>query len=374
MKIFKWSELFLKNGRKEMSLVKKRESSFLGLQFFVSSIYLVCVLLVIRVLKIKSLSIGDFVSIMQAVQESQRTLSEISRNIVMISNEKLYVQDVFSVLSFQDIRYDVSRGKESFPPLTKKGITVNNISFKYPYSDREILHNISFQVKPGEKVAIVGENGSGKTSLIKCIMGLYPISQGEIKYENINIKEIAEEDLLKNITVIFQDYIKYNFSLKENITLKEVENDYDLKRLESVMGKSGVIDFSSKFNEGVETKLGKIFIEGEDLSGGQWQKIAISRALYKSGEIFILDEPTSALDPKAEMEVYEKFDKLVEGKTAIFISHRMASARIADKIIVMKEGRIVEIGNHEELMMYDSEYSKIYNMQSKWFSNELVKY
>ncbi|XKK33992.1 ABC transporter ATP-binding protein/permease [Bacillus sp. A17A.1] len=202
--------------------------------------------------------------------------------------------------------------------------------------------------------------------------GLYPIDTGEVLYEGIPLQLIDQEQLYKSITVLFQDYMRYNLSVKENIALSDINNKEELNRLFDAMKKADVYDFVNSFKEGIDTVLGRVLIEGEDLSGGQWQKIAIARALYKGGELFILDEPTSALDPKAEIDVYQNFDKLVQHKTAIFISHRMASARMADKIIVMKDGNIIEFGSHSELMSLDSEYSRMYNMQSEWYYDSEV--
>ncbi|PTY81224.1 ATP-binding cassette domain-containing protein, partial [Heyndrickxia sporothermodurans] len=167
---------------------------------------------------------------------------------------------------------------------------------------------------------------------------------------------------------------KYNFSLRENIVLNSnafTGNENSENKLIHVTKQTGAYDFVKNYPKQFDTILGKLFAKGEDLSGGQWQKIALSRALYKDGEIFILDEPTSALDPLSELEVYEKFDELTKGKTTIFISHRMASTRLADKIIVLKQGKIVEIGNHHELLTNNGEYAKMFKMQSKWFETAI---
>lgn len=368
----KWSKLYLRMTQDEIKLLKKREINYLGSHLFTGAIYLMCSIIVIKFLKKKALHVDSFISIMQSVQESQKVFSDLSRNLTNINNEKLYIKDLFEFLQFEDDTYVNNQDKKQFPRLIEKGITVKDLSFTYPFSNKKILNNINFNIRPGERIAIVGENGSGKTTLLKCLMGLYPIDTGEVLYEGIPLQLIDQEQLYKSITVLFQDYMRYNLSVKENIALSDINNKEELNRLFDAMKKADVYDFVNSFKEGIDTVLGRVLIEGEDLSGGQWQKIAIARALYKGGELFILDEPTSALDPKAEIDVYQNFDKLVQHKTAIFISHRMASARMADKIIVMKDGNIIEFGSHSELMSLDSEYSRMYNMQSEWYYDSEV--
>ncbi|MDX8365387.1 ABC transporter ATP-binding protein [Cytobacillus sp. IB215665] len=360
----RWSYLFKKINREYLALIKSREFANISTNVLSSVLYFIVSIFLLRFVRNKSIQIGDFVSILQSVQAAERSLTDISYNIGQIYSETLYIRDLFEFLDFEDTNYIQPEVKEKKPFSFQSCIEFRNVSFKYPYSEQQALKNVSFKIAYGDKIAIVGQNGSGKTTLIYCLMGLYPINQGEILIDGVNIQEIDATDLYKNITVIFQDYMKYNLSLKQNIVLDSLE---DTQKLTAVTSISNVNKISEKLKDGDETVLGKIFLEGEDLSEGQWQKIAIARALYKEGEIFILDEPTSALDPKAEIEVYNQFDNLTKRKTGIFISHRMASARLADKIFVMQDGEIIEVGSHEDLMNLDREYAQMYQMQLDWY-------
>ncbi|MDA1570852.1 ABC transporter ATP-binding protein, partial [Bacillus cereus] len=202
------------------------------------------------------------------------------------------------------------------------------------------------------------------------LMGLYPTTTGAIYFDDLNINEISKEDLFKHITVLFQDYIKYSYTAKDNIYFGNVLKEENLNDIKDVAQKADSHEFIEKLDKGYNTFLGKAISEGEDLSGGQWQKIALARSLYRDSEIFILDEPTAALDPRAELEIFKKFEEITKNKTTIYISHRMASAKIADRIIVFKQGEIIETGTHDELMSLEKEYYRLYTMQSDWYNSK----
>ncbi|MYL43942.1 ABC transporter ATP-binding protein [Virgibacillus salexigens] len=368
--IKRWKSLTKKNNEEALELEKKRERAIALLNFLSLAINATITVYLIILSRKKVIDIGGFVSALQTVENTRRALNDISSNIALIYSESLYINDLISYLNYDDPNYIKSIRTENFPVQMRQGIKFEKVSFKYPYSDTLALDNISFDIKPGERIAIVGDNGSGKTTLVKCIMGLYQIDSGKISFDGVPLSKIKEEDVFKKITVIFQDFMKYNFSLKDNIILNSNVFNSSVnfeEKIINVTKQTGVYDFVKNYPRKFDTILGKVFTKGEDLSSGQWQKIALSRALYKEGEIFILDEPTSALDPLSELEIYEKFDALTKGKTTIFISHRMASTRLADKIIVLKKGKIVEIGTQHELLANNGEYAKMYKMQSKWF-------
>ncbi|MFF2753783.1 ABC transporter ATP-binding protein [Psychrobacillus sp. NPDC058041] len=360
----RWSYLFNKINDEYLRLVKSREIANANINILSSLLYFIISLFLLEISKKKLFQIGDFVSILQTIQMAENSLTNISKNIGSIYSESLYIKDLFDFIDFKDTNYievNINRNK---PFSFLDSLEFRDVSFKYPYSEQLALDRVSFKINKGDKIAIVGENGSGKTTLVNCLMGLYPISGGQILIDGVNINDINLEKLHKNITVIFQNYMKYNFSLEKNIILNSTRN---LEKLNDISIQSGVISIVNNLNTGFDTVLGKIFLEGEDLSEGQWQKIAIARALYKSGEIFVLDEPTSALDPKAEIEVYKQFDKLTDNKTSIFISHRMASTKVADRIFVFSNGRLIEEGSHQELMSLNKEYTQMYNLQADWY-------
>ncbi|MEX3624951.1 ABC transporter ATP-binding protein [Viridibacillus arvi] len=335
--------------------------------------YLLAALIIIFLIKNHSLTVGEFVAVGHAVQNTQTSINNIAKRFGAFKEETLYIRDYFDFMNYKHENDNNLPGNEKFPNPLQLGITFKDVSFTYVNSDVKILKDISLHINPGEKIAIVGENGSGKTTFVKCLSGLYPLTKGQIFFDNIEIRSIKESELFKNITVVFQDFIKYPYSVKENIEIGDVYHTGNIDNIiEDVSVKSGVHDFISKFPKGYETKLGRILGDGEDISGGQWQKIALARSLFKDGEIFILDEPTASLDPLAELAIFEKFDLLTKNKTTFFISHRMASAKIADRILVFKDGEIVETGNHEELMNLNGEYFTLFKIQAKWYEDNTL--
>lgn len=364
----RWSRLYLKNMKEVLRLLHRREKALIFSGIFTSSMYIGCLALVVSLLRTSALKVGDFVAIAQAVQNTQQLLSLMTFNLAHIVNRCLYIADLFDFLEYEDKSIPRLEGSAAFPAKLQSGITFDHVSFCYPKMERNVIDQVSFTIKPGERIAIVGENGSGKTTLVKCLMGLYPIHSGDILFDEASIRQLDISDLQQNITVIFQDFIRYNFTAGENITIGRVGQEINPAQMRQVALETGADTFIRKLPSGYDTILGRTLQDGEDLSGGQWQKIALARALYRRGEIFILDEPTAALDPQAELEVFQQFDALTENKTAIFISHRMAAARMADRIFVMKQGKLIEVGHHDELMEANGEYSRMYGMQARWFA------
>ena len=249
-------------------------------------------------------------------------------------------------------------------------IKIEDISFKYPNSENESLKNISFNIKNGETIAIVGENGAGKSTLVKSIIGLYRPIKGRVLINDIDTKKISNKSLYKGISTVFQDYRRYKMNLEDNISISSFEkmekNKNNKKELDEAVLKSGLIMDDKKFNKGYDTMLSREF-DGVDLSGGQWQRIAIARGFYKFHNMIVLDEPTAAIDPVEESRIYEKFKEMSKGKTSIIVTHRLGSAKIADRIVVMDSGQVVEIGTHDELMRNNKKYKSMYEAQSKWY-------
>ncbi|WP_444876477.1 ABC transporter ATP-binding protein [Bacillus mycoides] len=249
-----------------------------------------------------------------------------------------------------------------------------NVSFSYPNSQKEVLKNVSFSIKPGEKIAIVGHNGSGKTSLIKCLLGLYPLTSGNIYFDDVPINKIQLNSLRDNITVIFQDFTKYFLTIEENIAFGNISERNDKKKIQDVALQSGIHTDITKFPNKYQSYVGRFLYEGEELSGGQWQKVAIARALFKNSPIMILDEPTAALDPLSERGIFDKFKQLTEERTTLLISHKMSAAKLADKIIVLDNGKLVEFGTHEQLVLQKGKYHELYTTQAEFYDNKIREY
>ena len=307
------------------------------------------------------ISVGQFAACISAFGGLQ-AMTETIINMVTDQNSKAdFVGDFYDF-------FDNATEAEGDKPFDNfiSGIAIKNISFAYPGGNKEVLQDVSFTIKKGERVVIVGENGSGKTTLSKIIAGVYEPRSGEVTYDGKNVSAYERDSFYRKFSVISQDFVKYQLTMRENIgmsTPNQIHNDEKL--LEST--KAANIEQIVRRIGGLDTQLGREF-DGVELSGGEWQKVSIARGLNKDADIIILDEPTSALDPLVEYDILKKFVDLTEGKTSVIISHRVGLCRFADRIIVMQNGRIVGNGTHEELLGNNAEYERIWSEQAKWYT------
>lgn len=312
----------------------------------------------------KNISIGDFTMYLNACDTFGSSADTLLSQWQELIKKSFFMLEFVTFMSIREHLYlgDIECDLTEIPTIEFK-----NVSFAYPGSDQLILQDISFQIKPGEHVAIVGVNGAGKTTMIKLLCRLYEVTDGEILVQGINIKNYRYEDYMKLLSVVFQDFKLLAFSVGENITLNQEERN-ETKLLDAIL-KVNLKERMEELTKGVTTAIYHYFEEdGFEPSGGEQQRIAIARALYKDAKIVILDEPTAALDPIAESEIYEHFHELVGGKTAIYISHRLSSCKFCDRIIVLSEGSIAESGNHKELIVReDGLYAMLYNKQAQYY-------
>ncbi|MBK5192088.1 MAG: ABC transporter ATP-binding protein [Flavobacteriaceae bacterium] len=308
-------------------------------------------------------SLGDLTFLSGSFYRLRSKLQGFFTRFTAITESALYLQDYFE---FLDLKYeeDPSEGKLFPPEKITKGFEFKNVGFKYPKSERWVVRNINFELKAGEKLAFVGENGAGKTTLIKLLLRFYEPTEGEILLDGIPVKQYNKTKYQQYFGVIFQDFVKFELTLRENIAMGEIEEIGNQSRIANAAEKSLADQVVSELPKGYDQQLGKRFKQGKDLSGGQWQKIAIARAYMKDAEVLVLDEPTSALDARAETEAFKRFIQLTEGKTAVIISHRFSTVRIADRIMVLKDGAVLEIGTHEELMQNNKLYAELFNLQA----------
>lgn len=305
-------------------------------------------------------------SAVQAGQSFQSLLNGISDTY----ENNLYVGTLFEFLEYEPKIVSPPEPTPVEPSPDVKGLDVEfrNVSFTYPGKDPETqaaLKHVSFTIKAGEAIALVGRNGAGKTTLVKLLTRLYDPDEGEILVGGRNIKEYNLTDLRSQIGVIFQDYVNYYLTARENIgvgRIDEIENTELVRRSARKSGANAVIE---GLPNGYDTMLGRWFKDGTQLSGGEWQKVALARAFMRDARILVLDEPTSSLDAQAEYEVFEHFKALTEGKTAIFISHRFSTVRLADRIFVIEHGSVLESGSHEELMALDGRYAQLFGLQAE---------
>ncbi|NJW53224.1 ABC transporter ATP-binding protein [Salinimicrobium oceani] len=308
-------------------------------------------------------SLGDLTFLAGSFNRLRQKLQGFFTRFTAITESALYLQDYFE---FLDLKYEErdTTGVLPLPEIIQKGFEFRNVGFKYPKSEKWVVRHINFELSAGEKLAFVGENGAGKTTLIKLLLQFYEPTEGEIMLDEIPIKRYDRRAYQQYFGVIFQDFVKFELTLRENIAMGEISGIDDQQRISLAAEKSLADQVVHELPFGYDQQLGKRFKQGKDLSGGQWQKIAIARAYMKNSEVLILDEPTSALDARAETEAFNRFIKLTEGKTAVIISHRFSTVRIADRIMVLKDGAVLEIGTHEELMANGKLYAELFNLQA----------
>lgn len=337
-----------------------------------SAYYGAYVLIVIRTVA-GVISLGDLTFLSGSFNRLRARLQGLFTRFTAITERALYLQDYFEFLELNP-RVQVDGKKEErndesrpLPRTIEKGFEFRNVGFRYPNSEIWVIRNINFELKAGEKLALVGENGAGKTTLIKLLLQFYVPNEGEILLDDIPIQQFDPAEYHNRFGVIFQDFVKFDLSLLENIAVGEIKEINNQERIESAADKSLAREVIEELPKGYSQKLGRRFQDGKDLSGGQWQKIAMARAYMKDAEVLILDEPTSALDARAESETFKRFIALTKGKTAVIISHRFSTVRVADRIMVLKDGGVLEIGTHEELMANQKLYYELFNLQAEGY-------
>lgn len=310
------------------------------------------------------LSVGQYAAFIRAVLEFQEEMTNVLWSIALIDSDLRYVKDFFDYIDLPEEELGSIALTED--QLTE-GIVCNQVDFAYPGAKEKVLKNIDLAIKPGERIALVGHNGSGKTTLIKLLLGLYTPTKGRITVEGEDLQAVNVVDWRQKCTAIFQDFHKYLLPVKDNIGIGQIEsirNKNQIKKAAQLAGADGMIH---ELSDGYDTMLGKEF-GGDELSQGQWQKVAIARAYMRDAALLILDEPTAALDPQAEVEVYRQFQEVSENKTTVFISHRLGICKLADRIIVLHEGEIAEQGTHQELIAQKGHYAKMHQIQSQWYA------
>jgi ABC-type multidrug transport system fused ATPase/permease subunit len=308
------------------------------------------------------ISLGDMTMYLMVFRQGQTTFSGTLTSIGGMYEDNLYLSNLYEFLE-QDI--PKPRGKAAKGLVPGDGIRFENVSFRYPGSLQAALKNVSLHLKPGEKLAIVGENGSGKTTLIKLLTRLYTPDAGRILLDGLDLQEWDIEVLHKRIGVIFQNFVRYQFIVGENIGAGDVEHLEDKTRWQTSAEKGMAQPFIEQMPEGFQTQLGRWFKGGQELSGGQWQKIALSRAFMRTrADILVLDEPTAAMDAEAEFQIFDRLRSLTKNQMVILISHRFSTVRMADTIVVLSAGELIEQGTHEELLQAGGRYATLFRLQA----------
>ncbi len=310
------------------------------------------------------ITLGDLVMNYQAFLRVQGSLQGILGSLAGLYEDNLFLSNLYEFLALKRTVVEPVQASPVPQPM-KRGIVLSHVSFQYPAGTRKVLEDISLTIQPGEMVALVGENGSGKTTLIKLLCRLYDPTGGTITIDGIGLPQFETKALRHEIAIIFQDYVHYHLTARENIWLGNTVLPPDDEQVIAAARRSGADGVISGLPHGYDSILGKWFEDGEELSIGEWQKVALARAFVRDAQIIVLDEPTSSMDAKAEYEVFQKFRQLASGRTAILISHRFSNVRLADRIYVLKHGRVIEGGTHEELVKRQGVYADLFERQAR---------
>jgi ATP-binding cassette subfamily B protein len=289
----------------------------------------------------------------------QRTLLSASQLV----EQSLYLEDLFSFLELEP-RIRSRPGAPPVPSPFREGFVFEDVGFHYPGSDRWAVRHLSFDFHPGERIALVGENGAGKTTLAKLLARLYDPNEGRILLDGRDLREYDVESLRRHVGVIFQDFFRYDFRLRENIAVGDIDRLFDEPAIETAAERSLADSVAARLKAGLDQLLGRRFEGGVDLSGGEWQKVALARAYLRDSELLILDEPTAALDARAEYEVFQRFSELTVGRMAVLISHRFSTVRMADRILVLRQGELIEEGSHAQLLGQGGLYAELFHLQA----------
>lgn len=307
--------------------------------------------------------IGTLAFLTGAILQASGTLQQVFSTLSGIADQALFLTDL---LAFFEMQPTVKSKPNALPvpvPI-KKGFEFRNVSFSYPGSSRKVLADFNLVLEPGQRIALIGENGQGKTTIVKLLTRLYDPTEGQILLDGVDLREYSMEDLHHETGVIFQDFMRYEMTVRENIGIGRIEHMDQEKKIEQAAEKSLADAVVQRLGDGYEQMLGRRFTSGVDLSGGEWQKLALARAYLRDAQILILDEPTAALDARSESEVFERFAELTRGKMAVLISHRFSTVRMVDRIVVLEGGRLVEEGTHDELVRLGGRYATMFELQA----------
>jgi ATP-binding cassette, subfamily B, bacterial len=311
-----------------------------------------------------AITLGSLIMYYQAFQRGQSMLADMLGGLAGLYEDNLFLANLYDFLDLEP-KVAVPDRPRPVPRPMRRGIAFDRVGFSYSTGGKAVLEDVSFEIEPGRVLALVGENGSGKTTLIKLLCRLYDPVRGTITLDGVDLRKYRAEDVRREMSVIFQDYAEFQATAEDNIRYGDVDAPRDRSRIEAAARASGAHEIIERLPKGYDTRLGKWFGDGAELSTGEWQKIALARAFLRDSQLVVLDEPTSSLDARAEYEVFANFRRLIAGRSAVLISHRFSTVRMADRICVLEGGRIVESGAHDELVRADGLYARMFEMQAR---------
>jgi ATP-binding cassette subfamily B protein len=317
------------------------------------------------------LTLGDLTLYTQAATSVQSSIQGILGGFTGMYEHNLYLSNLYELMA-TPARIQAPENPRPLPSPLRGEVEFEHVSFGYPGSRAQALHDVSFRIAPGETVAVVGRNGAGKTTLIKLLCRLYDPTAGRILLDGVDIRELDPDALRSTIGAMFQDFVTYQATASENVGLGDLPDLENRGAIEAAARKGGAHELIASLTYGYDTPLGKWFDQGANLSGGEWQKVALGRAFMRDARILVLDEPTSALDAQAEYELFERLRQLSEGRTAVYISHRFSTVRQADRILFFQRGQLIEEGTHEQLMALGGRYARLFTMQASAYTGEPI--
>ncbi|TQR96879.1 ABC transporter ATP-binding protein [Paenibacillus ottowii] len=371
----KYKSIFDIFYKEDKYLAKKRITLYLSFQVISTLVIAITLIMIIQITWKDKLLVGSVYALVQAVLLTNQNINTVSQGLISLCDHNLYLDELFAFFNIKHRQENSSmllRESDICADSTIECIEFKNVSFAYPVQKELALKDISFKMKRGEPLALVGRNGSGKTTVIKLLTGLYEEFEGDILINSISIRNYNKEMLYKKVGVIFQDFVQFDFSVRENIGFGSI-GDLELDtRIWELAQQTGVDSVIRNLPNQLEHQLGRNFEGGVQLSGGQWQKMAISRALFKEADVYVLDEPSSFLDPESEKQVFRQFQNYVMDRLCLYISHRYTSVLYADKILVMEKGQIVEEGTHQELIKSRGFYYNLFSDEIHTFQKALV--
>ena len=327
--------------------------------------YAAYVVIIIRAVD-GTVTIGELAFLAGSFRQLRSLLEGILTRFTSMSQGAIYLRDFFEFFEITP-KIKPAANPLPFPKVIKQGFVFEDVGFRYINSERWANRHLSFTLHPGEKLALVGENGAGKTTLVKLLARLYDPTEGRILLDGFDLRDYDLADLRLNVGIIFQDYLRYQMTFAQNIAVGNISEQYNRPLIEASARQSLADALAAKLPDAYDQQLGKRFAQGVELSGGEWQKVALARAYMRDAQLLILDEPTSALDARAEYSVFERFAELTKGKSAVLISHRFSTVRMADRILVLEKGELIEIGSHEELIQKEGRYAELFNLQAQGY-------